>query len=68
MVYLNHLISLYQSSNVSSYTLSAISYVTVPEIQKLHHFFGHCSFAFQVDGLLLSSNQKRMAKYAQRHT
>lgn len=68
MVYLNHLISLYQSSNVSFYTLAAIAYFTVLEIQKLHHSFRHCSFAFQVDGPLLSSNQKRMAEYAQRHT
>lgn len=52
---------------VSFYTLSAIAYFTVLEIQKLHHSFRHCSFAFQVDGLL-SSNQKRMAEYAQRHT
>lgn len=53
---------------VSFYTLAAIAYFTVLEIQKLHHSFRHCSFAFQVDGPLLSSNQKRMDEYAQRHT
>ena len=30
---------------VSFYTLSAIAYFTVLEIQKLHHSFRHCSFA-----------------------
>lgn len=49
------------------YTLSSVACFTVPEIQKIHNSFSHWSFAFQVDGRLLSPNQKQMAKHAQRH-
>lgn len=39
------------------YTLSAISYFTVLEIQKIHNSFGHCSFAWNNKGRKLERRQ-----------
>ena len=41
----NRCLKTFSLTYVSFYTLAAIAYFTVLEIQKLHHSFRHCSFA-----------------------